>query len=311
MELYKKYRPADFEEIFGNESIVSSLKNKIKKDELPHFIIFAGPPGTGKTTLSRILKNKLEIRDLDFVEINAANANGVEVARSVAEKCLYKPLGKSKNRMWLFDEAHRLTSACLAAMLKMLEDCPSHAYFIFATSEFQKLPDAIRSRATIFNLRPLDDEKMRELLASVCEKEEIEIPEKAIDKIVEVSLGQSRNALVALDTIKDLSPKKMEEALEKFAQQENKCYELLQALLWKDGKWSTIAKILKDFVEDPEQTRRYLMTCACNQLKDPAKEKNHDSCFQLAFSMRKPFYDNGMNDLIFACRDFWNEVYSK
>lgn len=308
MELYKKYRPKDFDEVAGNETVVQSLVEKLENETLPHFIIFAGPPGCGKTTLSRILKRKLGVRDLDFTEINAANANGVEVARQVAEKCVYKPLGKSKNRLWLFDEAHRLTSACLAAMLKTLEDTPDHAYFIFASSEAQKFPDAIKSRATTFTLRPLNDEQMKNLLNRICEMEELSIPEEAIDKIIEVSGGQSRNALVALDNIKDLRETKMIEAIEKNAQAENKCFELLKALMWGRGAWKEIADILKNFEEDPEQTRRYLMTVACNRLKDSTK-KDHDKCFQLAYSMRKPFYDNGMNDLIFACRDFYEEVY--
>lgn len=311
MELYKKYRPSDFDEVVGNETVLSSIQNKLENGTLPHFMIFAGPPGCGKTTLSRILKEKLEVRDMDFVEINAADQNGVEVARAIAEKVVYKPLGKGKNRLWLFDEAHRLTPACLAAMLKILEDTPQHAYFIFATSEDKKLSDAIRSRATIYTMKPLDDKQMEHLLRSICRKERMRVPDKAIDKIIEVSMGQSRNALVALDSIKDLSEDKMNEAIERSAQQESKCFELLKALLWGRGNWGDIAKILQNFEEDPEQTRRYLMTVCCNQLKDPAKSKNHENCFQLAYSMKKPFYDNGMNDLIFACRDFWNEVYGR
>lgn len=310
MELYKKYRPKDFDEVAGNETIVKSLKEKLEKDTLPHFIIFAGPPGCGKTTLSRILKTKLGVRDLDFTEINAANANGVEVARQVAEKCLYRPLGKGKNRLWLFDEAHRLTAACFAAMLKTLEDTPDHAYFIFASSEAQKFPEAIKSRATIFTLRPLNDSQMKVLLKRICSEEALDVPEEAINRIIEVSNGQSRNALVALDGIKDLDKNKMAAAIEEIAQSESKCYALLKALLWGRGDWKEIADVLKDLDEDPEQTRRYLMTVACNRLMDKTK-KDHEMCFQLAYSMKKPFYDNGKNDLVFACRDFFEEVYAK
>lgn len=309
-ELYKKYRPKDFDEIYGNEAVVNSIVRKLEENDLPHFMILAGPPGCGKTTVSRILKQKLEVRDMDFTEINAATQNGVDVARDIGQKCQYKPLGKGKNRLWLFDEAHRLTAACLAAMLKTLEDTPEHAYFIFATSEDKKLSDAIRSRATIFNMKPLTDSQMTKLLNDIAEKEDIEVPDEIIEKIVEVSLGQSRNALVALDAVKNLPKSKMKEAVEQSMQAESKCFDLLKALLWGRGDWASIAKVLKDFNEDPEQTRRYLMTAACNQLKDPAKAKNHEASFQLAYSMKKPFYDNAMNDLIFACRDFWNEVYS-
>lgn len=311
MELYKKYRPKNFEEVFGNKTVLDSLAGKIEKKDIPHFMIFAGPPGCGKTTVSRILKEKLGVRDIDFVEINAATQNGVEVARAVAEKCIYKPLGNGKNRLWLFDEAHRLTAACLAAMLKTLEDTPSHAYFIFASSEAQKLPEAIRSRATIYTMKPLDAGEMERLLRKVCEEESLKIPDEVLEKIIDVSMGQSRNALVALDAVKNLSGKKMIEAVERSAQQESKSFELLKSLLWGRGKWNEIANILKDFEEDPEQTRRYLMTCACNRLKDPSKEKDHELCYQLAFSMKKPFYDNGMNDLVFACHDFWREAYGK
>ena len=311
-ELYKKYRPKTFSEVRGNEEIVEALKEKIAADNLPHFIILAGPPGCGKTTISRIIKRKLGVRDLDFFEINAASANGVEVARSVGEKCLYKPLGKSKNRLWLFDEAHRLTAACFAAMLKILEDTPPHAYFIFASSEAQKFPAAIKSRATTFNLRPLNDSQMEELLRSICEKEQLNVPDKVIEKIIECSFGQSRNALVALDGVKDLPADKMMQAVEKNIEAESKSFELLKALLWPKSRtsWTEVANVLKTYEEDPEQTRRYLMTAACNRLKDATKN-DHERCFQLAYSMRKPFYDNGMNDLVFACRDFFEAVNSK
>lgn len=311
MELYKKYRPKDFDSFFGNESVVSSIKSKLENGNLPHFLIFAGPPGCGKTTLSRILKEKLGVRDLDFNEINAADNNGVEVGRAVSSSCLHKPLGKGKNRLWLFDEAHRLTAACCASMLKTLEDGPEHAHFHFATSEVQKLPEAILSRGTIYTLKPLSDSKMMELLHLICEKEGIEIPEKALEKIVEFSCGQSRNALVSLDNIKDLKKAEMADAVEKTASLENQSFNLLKSLMWSDGSWSTIAKVLQVFEEDPEQTRRYLMTFSCNRLKDVSKSKDHEKCFQLAYSMKKPFYDNGMNDLVFACRDFYDEVYGK
>lgn len=310
-ELYKKHRPQDFDQIVGNKSVISSLQSKIKNGDLPHFMVFAGPPGCGKTTISRILKEKLEVRDLDFREINAATDNGVDVARDIAEKCRYKPFKPGKNRLWLFDEAHRLTPQCLAAMLKTLEDTPEHAYFIFATSEHQKLSEAIKSRATIYTMKPLNDAEMQGLLTDIAEKEGFEIPEPVLEKIITVSLGQSRNALVALDAIKSLPPKKMLEAVERAAQEESKCYDLLKALLWGNGTWKSIATILENFEEDPEQTRRYLMTAACNQLKSPDKERSHDAAFQLAYSMKNPFYNNGFNDLVFACRDFWVEVYGK
>lgn len=310
MELYKKYRPCSWNEVIGNEIVVNSLKEKIEKNVLPHFIIFSGEPGCGKTTLSRILKNELGIQDMDFYEINAANQNGVEIARMVADRCVYRPLGQGKNRMWLFDEAHKLTSACQQSMLKTLEDTPEHAYFIFASSEADKLLPAIKSRATIYALKPLNNEQMQRLLKIVCHKEKIRIPEKVIEKIIEVSNGQARNALVALDSVKDTPEEDMNNVIETLVQQDSKCFELLKALMWGRGGWKEIADVLKNFSEDPEQTRRYLMTAACNRLKDSSK-KDHERCYQLAYSMRKPFYDNGMNDLVFACRDFFEEVNGK
>lgn len=307
MELYKKYRPSDWDEVVGNEAVVKSLRDKVEKGTLPHFIVFAGQPGCGKTTLSRILKDKLGVQDMDFTEINAANQNGVEVARDVADKCVYKPLGRGKFRMWLFDEAHKLTSACQQSMLKTLEDTPEHAYFIFASSEADKLLPAIKSRATVYTLKPLEHNQMAGLLKRICHKEKIKVPAEVIEKIIELSNGQSRNALVALDGVRDLDEEQMLGAVEELAQQQAKAYELLKALLWGHGTWKEIADVLKDFTEDPEQTRRYLMTVVCNRLKDSTK-KDHDKCYQLAYSMRKPFYDNGMNDLVFACRDYWEET---
>ena len=149
---------------------------------------------------------------------------------------------------------------------------------------------------------------MEKLLKVVCHKEKIRIPDKIISKIIEFSNGQCRNALVSLDAVKDLEPSEMESAVQKNIETQSKCFELLKALMWGKGQWKEIADILKDFQEDPEQTRRYLLTCVCNRLKDSSK-KDHDRCYQLAYSFRHPFYDNGMNDLVFACRDFFEEAY--
>ena len=145
-ELYKKYRPDGYGDLVGQAPAVKVLRGLLKKG-LPHAMLLTGPSGCGKTTVARIIKNKLQCQDSDFVELNSASDRGIDVIRGIDGRMRLGGL-LGGPRIWLFDECHRLTKDAQEAMLKYLEDTPSHVYFLLATTEPDKLITAIRTRCT-------------------------------------------------------------------------------------------------------------------------------------------------------------------
>src|SRR5437773_2031788 len=127
-ELYKKHRPRKFADVVGQPRAVAALESMVAAGEVPHSVLFAGPSGTGKTTLARILARELGCGK-NFKEINAAESRGIDSIREVQSVMGLAPMG-GKCRVWLWDEAHRLTPDSQSALLKTLEDTPSHVYFM-------------------------------------------------------------------------------------------------------------------------------------------------------------------------------------
>lgn len=301
-ELYKVYRPRNFDEIIGSAATVKAIEQKIEKGILPHFILLTGPSGCGKTTVARIIKDELKCGDDDFLEFNCANRNGVELAREIERDYRKKPIGGGI-RIYYLDECHQLTRACEESLLKPLEDTPAHCYFIFATTDPQKIIPTIKTRATEYKMAALSDSELHSLLDMVCESEEIGLMSSEIkDGIVESCAGSARLALVLLDKIIDLNEDERKEVLEESKSSELASYELLKALFeWGCNGWAPVATALANNSEDPEGVRRYLRACAMNQLLDPKKKNNHKKAFEVLQCSDVIFYDKAA--LVQACFD--------
>ena len=183
MELYKKHRPKSFDDIIGQDNAIKVLKTKFKKKSIPHAILLKGPSGVGKTTIGRIIKKELGCKGTDFQEINGADKGGVDDMRSIRRSMSKAPM-KSKCRLWLIDEAHKITSAAQDMMLKMLEDTPGHVYFILATTDPQKLKKTIRTRCTEIAVKNLDTKDMTNLILSIYAKEKAKKYKNVVSKIV-------------------------------------------------------------------------------------------------------------------------------
>ena len=210
MPLHIDYRPQDTDEVFGNESIKTSLKSLIAREDRPHSFLFTGPSGCGKTTFGRIIKTLLECEDEDWYEYNSANTRGIDTIRDIAQAVNYSPIiGKCK--IYLLDECHQFTGPAANALLKLLEDTPAHVYFILCTTDPEKLLKTILTRCTTYQVKPLSDKEMTSLLQWVLDCEEKKIGVKVIKEIVRVAEGCPRQALVILDQIIDIED--AEEAL--------------------------------------------------------------------------------------------------
>ena len=217
--LYRKYRPACFADVSGQEHITTTLLNQLKSGNISHAYLFTGPRGTGKTSCAKIFAkavNCLNAKDgdacmecaacdsiareenLDIMEIDAASNNGVDNIRELRSSVNYTPV-MSKYRVYIIDEVHMLSAGAFNALLKTLEEPPAHVIFILATTEIHKLPATIVSRCQRFDFRRIDPEVIISRLMTVADKEEFTLSPEAARLIANLSDGGMRDALSMLD----------------------------------------------------------------------------------------------------------------
>ena len=216
---YRKYRPKNFNELVGQDSIKDILVNSIKLNKIAHAYIFTGPRGTGKTSTAKIFAKTLNCIDnsngvscdlcdmcksynesADIIEIDAASNNGVEEIRSLRDSVKIAPYN-SKYKVYIIDEVHMLSNSAWNAFLKTLEEPPRHVIFILATTEINKIPDTVMSRCQRFDFTKIPQNLMLEHLSNICKKENINITEEALNEISKLSNGCLRDALSYLDKI--------------------------------------------------------------------------------------------------------------
>lgn len=271
LPLHTKYRPEFLENMIGNKAIKNTLESIFsRKTGLPHAFLFIGPTGCGKTTFSRIIKNHLGCSDYDYAEFNVANVRGIDTIREIAMNCQLAPLD-GKSRVFLLDEAAKLTNDAQHALLKLLEDPPSHVFFVLATTDPGKLLSTVRNRCIIMQVGKLTKIEIIELLKFVIEKENASLPPEAIQEIARISDGCPRQALVILDSVIDIEDdQKLLESVQTFTPKESSIIEICRILVDKKQgkKWNLIADILKNLDDDPETIRvailNYLNTILLN-----------------------------------------------
>ena len=217
--LYRKFRPIKFDELVGQEHITKTLKNQIMSDRVGHAYLFNGGRGTGKTSIAKILaravnclnpqngepcneceicKASLDGSLTDIVEMDAASNNSVEDVRDIREAVNFLPT-KAKYRVYIIDEVHMLSTGAFNALLKTLEEPPSHVKFFLATTEPQKIPATILSRCQRFDFKRISNEDIIKRLKIVCEESKIEISEEALNLIATLAEGGMRDALSILE----------------------------------------------------------------------------------------------------------------
>ena len=208
--LYRKYRPQTFNDIVGQNHIVSVLKNAIDKNQISHAYLFYGSRGTGKTSIAKIFANEVngneiyQKENVDIIEIDAASNNGVDEVRDIKEAIKFLPT-EGKYKVYIVDEVHMLTTAAFNALLKTLEEPPAHVIFILATTEIHKIPATILSRCQRFEFKNLSQEQLIDRLKYISEKECLVIEDAAIEKIATLAKGGLRDAISILDQVSNYS----------------------------------------------------------------------------------------------------------
>lgn len=219
--LARKYRPQYFDELMGQDALVTTLTHAITTDKLAHAFLLCGIQGVGKTTTARIIAKTINCENLqgtkscgecancrafaneahpDIIEIDAASKTGIDDVREIIDSANYAPiLGKYK--VFIIDEVHMLSNNAFNALLKTLEEPPAHTKFIFATTLAKKIPLTILSRCQIFELRRFTVSEIAKLLETICAKEKVEFNGKALQLIAIHSDGSARDALSLLDRL--------------------------------------------------------------------------------------------------------------
>jgi len=219
--LARKWRPQIFSEIVGQEHVSRTLLNALESGRIAHAFLFSGPRGSGKTSTARILAKALNCHEgksgepcgdcpsckeitggncIDVLEIDAASHTGVDNVRQLIEQARYQP-ARDKYKIFIIDEVHMLSNAAFSALLKTLEEPPSHVAFIMATTEYHKIPATILSRCQQYSFKLIPYPLILERLRMISESESIEISPTALEQVVFSSGGSMRDAMSALDQV--------------------------------------------------------------------------------------------------------------
>ncbi len=198
--LYRKYRSKTFDEVIGQDHVVSVLQNALKKGTVAHAYIFAGSRGIGKTSIARIFAEALGVSANDLYEIDAASNRGIDDIRAVKDAVSTLPFD-SKYKVYIIDEAHMLTKEAWNALLKTLEEPPAHVIFILATTEIEKIPETILSRCEMHVFKRPDQKTLEGVIKTTAKKEGFTIEDEAAEVLALIADGSFRDSHGALQKI--------------------------------------------------------------------------------------------------------------
>lgn len=304
-EFYRKYRPKKFSDVIGQPDAVRVLIEMGKNKEIPHALLFTGPSGCGKTTLARIVREKLKCSDYDYSELNAADFRGIDAIRDMRGQMGTAPLGGSC-RIWLLDECHSLTGDAQNALLKLLEDTPSHVYFLLCTTDPQKLKKTVITRCTEVRCRLLTEAELGMLVRKIAAAEGATLSDKVVESIANAADGSARKALVILNAVARIQVEEEQLAAISAADVKGQAIEIARALTNSKTTWSDMKEIIKKVDDDPEGIRRLVLGYCKSIMVGSGGNLNRVALVMEEF--RDPLYDIGLPGLVLAC---YNVVTAK
>lgn len=254
--LHTKYRPRELADVIGQDAVVRSLE-QLLTGAPPHAFLFTGPSGVGKTTLARILANRLSCEPQNLLEIDAATNSGIAAMRDVLETLRCYGMGASSTRFVIVDECHALSRQTWNSLLLSIEEPPDHVYWALCTTEEDKVPQTIRTRCHAYKLTPVRSEAIQELLEAVRELEGLSVPDELLGVVARQANGSVRQALVYLSQVNGIADRSEALRLMQQAGERHEAVELARLLVKRQGlTWERGRDLLAALAEEaPESVR--------------------------------------------------------
>ena len=298
MSLYNRHRPDTLDKVLGNEQLVEQLGTMLSRDDPPppSALLFTGPHGCGKTTLGRIAASMLGASQEDFEEKDTADFRGIDTIREIRHNAMFRAL-RGKRRVWLLDECHKLTNDAQNALLKGLENPPSHAHFVLCTTEPDRLLPTIRSRCVSFQVKKLDERQMVRLLHRTAAAEGASLPRPLLAAIAERADGHCRDALQILEKVLSSPEDSHASVVADYEVSRATALRLAQALMGRPG-WKAVASEIEKVTEDDVETVRRGVLAYCTKV---LMSGENDRAGELLEEFREPFFSSGLAGLTLAC----------
>ncbi len=299
VDLANKYRPKTIDQLFGNSILKKTLKPLLDSGKIPQQVLLYGPHGSGKTSIARMFADRLNCSQFDLREIDVADFRGIDSIREIRRTMGTKPM-KGSSKVYILDEVSLLgkggaseKNEAQSALLKALEEPPSHVYFFLCTTDPQNLLKTIKSRCIHYQVQALSEKQIADLIKYVAEQENVTVPKKVLLQIARDSLGHPRDAIKIFEKIINLDEEEMLDAAKQEAEKREQSIALCRALIEKRS-WKEVAQILKALNEEPEAVRRAVRGYFASVLLNGKTE-----AFIVLDALKEPFFNiDAKNELV-------------